>query len=228
MNKNTLEITTIGAVLIILIGASRADSHKNQLPDAPTLTNNSTQGASTNTTTSIPTYNNYSIGTVYASYDIYENAEELESYADLIVVGKTNQDFEQGQSVVFKNPLSKRGLGISGFYTLTPFEVKKVLKGSIAQPQIPVAQAAALIDIPNQEQKKLLKIDGYTLLKKNSSYLLYLKQMREPGRYSIVSVNQGKFNIDKTDKEEEALSEKDKQYRDLKSQVLQKNKSKLE
>ena len=215
MNKYILKIAIIGAGAVILIGALKADSQPNKFPKTPLSSH-------------IPIDNNYKIGRLYTLRDIYNSAEELESYADLIVVGKTNEDFEQGQSVVFRNSLSRRGLGISGFYTLTFFEVKKVLKGSITQPGILVSQSAVLLDTPNQGQKKLLKLDGYTLLKKDSSYLLYLKEMKEKGRYSIISVNQGKFNIDQTDKEEEALSDRDRQYRELKSQVLHKHKSQLE
>lgn len=40
--------------------------------------------------------------------------------------------------------------------------------------------------------------------------------------YSIISVNQGKFNLDKTDKKEAKVEAEDEQYKNLKQKVMKK------
>lgn len=63
---------------------------------------------------------NIPIASVIADHVLFDNIEEVEQYTDLIVLGKTKKDFEEGQPVVkrFSNG------GIEDYYTFTEFTLK--------------------------------------------------------------------------------------------------------
>jgi hypothetical protein len=48
------------------------------------------------------------------------------------------------------------------------------------------------------------------------------------GVYSIMSINQGKFNIDKTDAKEAAFADKSPQYKNLKAKALERFKKEID
>lgn len=82
-----------------------------------------------------------------------------------------------------------------------------------------------------KKAKYVLASEVFSPLKANSSYILFLAKV-EPVTlpnladiYSIISINQGKFNLDKTDDKEQAIEIKDQQYKDLKAKVLDKYKN---
>lgn len=201
---------------------------------------------------------NIPIASVIADHVLFDSIEEVEQYADLIVLGKTKTDFEAGQSVVKRFPNG----GIEDFYTVTEFTVKKVLKGAdqletkqlldvlknsnnsfedfyniitfkvnkvfkelIGSNNISVLQPAVLMNEASIHY--ILIPEDYSLLKKNLHYLLFLAQI-DSGRYSIISLNQGKFSLDKTDQEEQAIEKKDSHYANLKAQALKKYKDRLD
>ncbi|ADL07016.1 type I phosphodiesterase/nucleotide pyrophosphatase [Thermosediminibacter oceani DSM 16646] len=64
-------------------------------------------------------------------------------------------------------------------------------------------------------------------MEKGKRYLLFLKATDSPGVYSIVSLNQGKFNIDNLDTKEKELEQKDGQFKTLKQDVLNKFNSRI-
>lgn len=178
---------------------------------------------------------NIPIASVIADHVLFDNIEEVEQYTDLIVLGKTKKDFEQGQPVVKRFPNG----GIEDYYTVTEFTVNKMLKGAdkletnqlsnilknsnnsfedfyniitfkvnkvfkklIGSNNISVVQAAVLMNKASIHY--ILMPEDYSVLKKNSYYLLFLAQI-DSGEYSIISLNQGKFSLDKTDQEEQAI-----------------------
>jgi hypothetical protein len=161
------------------------------------------------------------IQVIQGNHVTYENATHLKDYADLVVIGKPFKKFEESQTVIKKNEIG----GIEDFYTITPFKVKKIIKGNVTEKVIPVIQPAAIIENPeNSAEKKMILQEDYSILDSNSNYLLYLKKTDE-GNYSVVAVNQGKFNIDGNDLKEKKHEEENKQYKELKNSVLKENQS---
>ena len=138
----------------------------------------------------------------------------------LIVIGKTTEELGEGKPIVTNTQMG----GIEDFYTITRLEVENVLKGAIASNVIQVLQPAVFI---NESSKQSLLIrEDYSLLEKNSSYLLFLAQV-EGGGYSIISINQGKFSLNKTDQQEQVIEKENKQYATLKAKALSKYSNKI-
>lgn len=90
-------------------------------------------------------------------------------------------------------------------YNIVTFKVNKVFKDLIDSNNISVLQPAVLMSEANIHNVRIT--EDYSLLKKNSYYLLFLGQINS-SKYSIISLNQGKFNLDKTDQEEQAIEKK--------------------
>ena len=111
------------------------------------------------------------------------------------------------------------------FYNIITFKVNKVFKKLIGSNNISVLQPAVLIGKAGMRYVEIP--EDYSFLKKNSYYLLFLVQI-DSSKYSIISLNQGKFSLDKTDQEEQAIEQKDSQYANLKAQALSKYQDKLD
>lgn len=239
MNRKKLAIATIVTGLILSLGILSKKSFKSEVFKSNSLKN-------------IP------IASVIADHVLFDSIEEVEQYADLIVIGKTKKDFEEAQPVVKRFPTG----GIEDFYTVTEFTVEKVLKGA---DQLEINQLSNVLKNSNTSVEDFYNIvtfkankvfknligsnnlsviqpavlmseasihyvlipEDYSLLKKNSYYLLFLAQI-DSSKYSIISLNQGKFSLDKTDQEEQAIEQKDSQYANLKAQALSKYKDKLD
>lgn len=201
MNTKKVAITTVVTGLVLSLGVWSANSLN-------------VATSKSETSKSIP------IQKVYGNHMLFDSIEEVEQHADLIVVGKITKDLEENQPVVTRNS----GGGIEDFYTVTDFEVKKVLKGSTANNNIQVLQPAVIMNEVGTQT--LLIREDYSLLKKGSSYLLFLVQV-EGGGYSIISINQGKFSLDKTDQKEQEIEKEDLQYANLKAKALSKFKDRL-
>ncbi len=161
-----------------------------------------------------------------ANYITYEDAEALESQADLVVVGKPFASLEDSQPVSIRD---EEGLVVDK-QTITLVKVQKVFQGKIVEKEIKVIQPAALVQEPNQNHF-IICMGGYSPMMKDSKYLLFLQEVDTvtfphlAGVYSILSVNQGKFNFDNTDKQEIKMEAQDEQYRQLKTKVRNKYES---
>lgn len=123
------------------------------------------------------------------------------------------------------NVLKNSNNSFEYFYNIVIFKVNKVFKELIGSNNISVIQPALLMSEAGMHYVEIR--EDYSLLKKNSYYLLFLAQI-DSSKYSIISLNQGKFSLDKTDQEEQAIEQKDSQYANLKAQVLSKYKDKLD
>lgn len=155
---------------------------------------------------------------VQSNHVVFHEVEDLENYADLIVVGQVKTDLKEDKKVVTENQFGRR----DDFYTITPFHVNQYLKGETDTKVIDVVQPLVLTSFD-----KLLLQEGYSQLKKNSKYILFLKETQQEGLYSIVAVNQGKFNLDGTDTEEQKVHEAEGQVKVLKDKVLKTYKDKI-
>jgi hypothetical protein len=173
----------------------------------------------------------------------FDSAEKLTEIADLVIIAQPSNNLQESGKVSKKNTeRSKDKVGldtsvvirdedgkITNYYTLSSVKVKKVLKGNIDSKMkvIGVLQSGALVS-EGQEQY-VMATEGFTPLDKGSKYLLFLKEIdgslfpELSGMYSVISVNQGKFNLDKSDKQEESSEAKDPQYRALKEKVKNKH-----
>jgi len=230
MNKKKLVFVTSATGLILCFGAWKANSVKLSSLKTEVVNNSVEESAFQLTATNHMTF---------------ASVEELASRADLIVVGKTTKEFEQNKLVyVSVADKSKKRLqtnqsiivydetkSLLNYYTITQFEVKKILKGSAASKEIPVLQAGVMVPQSGKKAKYILASEDFSPLKANSSYILFLAKIDTvtfpnlAGAYSVISINQGKFNLDKTDDREQTIEIKDQQYKDLKAKILDKYKN---
>jgi len=129
----------------------------------------------------------------HGDYVAYSNAEDLFSAAELVVVGRPLQSFEERNMRVTNYATG----AIQDFYTLTEINVEKVVKGpasDLARLQViePIAQIQTVKGIDK------ISVDGYTEMQKGSQYLIFLKKNTQ-GQYSVINMQSGKFNLDHSD-----------------------------
>ena len=127
---------------------------------------------------------------IQCNHVLYNDANQLTDYADLIILGQTEKDFSEFSPTFIYTPEGR----YQDFYTVTDVKVVKTIKGDYNNNYIPIIQGAALVNSPFKKQNDLLINEGYSVLEKGKPYLLFLKKT-DDGNYSIVSVNQGKFNM---------------------------------
>jgi hypothetical protein len=162
------------------------------------------------------------INYIEGNHAIYDGVEDLEAYADIIVVGQSKTDFIEDQHVVEK---SQEGF-IRDYYTITNFTINKNIKGDYDSRIIKILQPASVLD--EGDEKVIIASDGYSLIQRNNKYMLFLKRSTLDNVYSIVAISQGKHNIDKKDKEEQEIDEHDNQLKKLKIAVKKKYEEEFE
>jgi hypothetical protein len=179
------------------------------------------------------------IHTSFGSYKTYESSDELANSSDLTVIGKPLANIDESISFVLgeeskkEKKTSKESVSyivrdktghILDSYTITPFKVNKYVKGNLKDKTIEVLQPSALLR-EEGNNPIILQTEGSSPLNKKSKYLLFLKEVdtetypNSKGVYSIISINQGKFNFDKTDERESKVESEDPQYRNLKENI---------
>jgi len=149
--------------------------------------------------------------TIQGKHVYYNNVDDLEAKADLIIVGASLKEFSEYIPTIIYNEFGR----YENFYTITDVKVSKVLKGQYQNNTIPVLQNAAI----DKKEKIMLVDDGYSVMEKNKGYLLFLKKSPLEGYY-ILGINQGKHNIDNTDNNEKETMKKDSLYKKLRQEVL--------
>jgi hypothetical protein len=174
-------------------------------------------------------------------YITYDRPEGLETVADTIVVGKPQASIEDSKPISIpesqrftKKPIINESVVVKDTeggnvetYTITSVKIHKLVKGKFKEQEIKVLQPAVVMKESNRPPF-ISTTKGYSLLKPNSKYLLFLQEIDTktfPNMarvYSILSINQGKFNFDNTDTEETSIEANDEQYADLKAKVKKK------
>jgi hypothetical protein len=153
----------------------------------------------------------------HGSYLTFENVEELEEYAELVVIGYTPWDFyELKPEIVY----SDVGTYID-YSTPTEVVITDVIKGSHSEKTVFASQRAAY----DRKINTLIRNEDCTIMEKGKLYVLFLGKAygyEHLDTYSIIAVNQGKFNIDGTDDIEKSHELVNEQYRMLKESVLKK------
>lgn len=155
------------------------------------------------------------------NYVIYDSEEKLFEYADLVVTGTVCNDLSEDESVISK----VEGNHMVDFYSVSPFKIEKLIKGVSNEKIINVYQPIAITrEIAISKTK--YTIAGYTEMKKKSKYIIYLEEVSS-GYYSVISIDQGKFNVDGTDKDEIKAHSKKEQVKKLKEQALERVKNSI-
>ncbi|WP_019419864.1 hypothetical protein [Paenibacillus sp. OSY-SE] len=132
---------------------------------------------------------------IHANFVNFENADQLDSFADLIVIGTAVQRFEE------RNPVSTHfdDGTLQDFYTLTDISIDKVLKGpeQILQEDAPltIIEPLAYLDIENEKTK--LTRENYIELYEGDKSVIFLKK-NTFGQYAIINQNLGKFSLNET------------------------------
>ncbi|WP_195576911.1 hypothetical protein [Paenibacillus sp. 1001270B_150601_E10] len=141
-------------------------------------------------------YNSVRVINAASLYQGYSSAQSLYNNADMVVIGSPVKDFEDREL-----HLTRFSTGaIEDIATFTELDVKKVLKG-------PEEYAAGLTVIEplgmyqTYRGKEKITSDGYTEMKKGSTYLIFLGE-NTFGQYSVINMQAGKFNLDGTDPED--------------------------
>ncbi|KOP68944.1 hypothetical protein AMS62_04235 [Bacillus sp. FJAT-18019] len=139
-----------------------------------------------------------SVRDVYVSSDYvgYSTGNGLFNNAELVVIGSPTKDFEDREVHLTELP---KGF-VADIATFTEINVEKVLKG-------PEEDAVSLTVIEpigvyqTFKGKKRIAYEGYTEMKKDNKYLIFLKK-NSYGQYSVINMQAGKFNLDGTDPED--------------------------
>lgn len=136
-------------------------------------------------------YNSTTDLNVNSSYISYDDINELDKVADLIIVASTDQNFENR---LHKAKYFSDG-ALEDFYSVTNVKVYKVLKGADGiknGSDLNIIEPASLIQTATGKQRLLR--DDYQPLEKNKHYILFLKK-NDSGQYSIINMNLGKFDL---------------------------------
>ncbi|AWB43693.1 hypothetical protein DCC85_05305 [Paenibacillus sp. CAA11] len=161
-------------------------------------------------------YNSVHEVSLHADYLQFSNADKMYQDADLVVIGRPTQSFENREQHVQHYSTG----AVGDFYTFTNIDVEKTLKGSVGT-NINVIEPVA-IDQTLQGKDKLT-IEGYTEMKQGSQYLISLKK-NTFGQYGVINMQSGKFNLDQTDPDDFPsninLTKDKKEERDRKDQLF--------
>ncbi len=148
------------------------------------------------------------------NYVTYNSEQELDNAADIILYGTPVDEFDKRQHV--NNYIN--GDVLSDFYTLTKFNVMKVIKA----PQDLKIKKSDIFDViepigvkQDKDGIKILKPDAYESLQLGEKYIIYLKSNGKDG-YSIINMNNGKFNVLHDEKQD------DQKHIELKKSVIAK------
>jgi hypothetical protein len=184
------------------------------------------------------------VGSSIVNFVQYKNVDELIKSADLIVVGMPvtelgpettlrsmkardrHDDFKipLNQSLVITSPSGEA----TENWTLTGFRVEQTLKGKLPATNLQILEPGIVIagkSVP--KQIRVIDSAEYAPLRKGKRYLLFLqKTLPTPTSffdqtitYSTSSLHQGKYNLDRGDCPEAALSRDNAQHGKLLNQL---------
>ena len=152
-----------------------------------------------------------------ANHKQYQDANELFAKADLVVIGSTDQNLKESKLIANTTPNGLPGEK----YSLTDFNISKVIKGDYKSNNVKVLQDASYID------GKYFVLEGYTPFSEKKKYILFLLKTLDSDNYAIMGLNQGKFNVDGQDSKEEKQIQRNEHYSKLKKEVFEKFKVEL-
>ncbi|WP_226000972.1 hypothetical protein [Paenibacillus sp. BJ-4] len=155
-----------------------------------------------------------------ASYIDYKTVSELDSNAELIVIGTPLQGFDDRQHIV----TSFDDGTLQDFYTLTNIKIDKVIKspeGSSLNLDEPLSIVEPISYIDDAGGKKKIAFEDYTELKQNEKSIIFLKKNTQ-GQYSVINMDLGKFAIEPTSQSPNSSAEKQDSNEQFREFVLEK------
>ena len=171
-------------------------------------------------------YENIPVSVVHSNINIYSSEQEMASDADLIIVGTVETTLDQDQPYIVRSDDTN---ALLTFYTISPVRVYQVLQGTYNKEYLNIAQATAIHTNSNGEKIRLV-MDGYQELKKDSIYILYLKQVASYSEYygalhgedtySTLALYQGVINLSDNVSQAELNTDYGQQIQMLKSGAL--------
>lgn len=122
------------------------------------------------------------------SYSIYD-FNELKEKAQVIAIIEVNDDLNVDNSVVLYNDTNH---SIEGFWAKRNVSVIKYIKNQFdSKSSLSIIEPAAIT-----RNSELLKTVDYEELKKGERYLVFLSNENLSNQLSIISANNGKFNME--------------------------------
>lgn len=126
------------------------------------------------------------IGEVQTKYKIYESIEMLQKDADVIFEIQVN---EKKDNIVNYTEDNYPANG----YTLTTANVIKSYSGNNINASILVSIAEPYYEYITPLGRYVDTFEGYSPMKVSGKYLLFLKENKESGYYTILGIYQGKY-----------------------------------
>lgn len=142
----------------------------------------------------------------------FRDADDLLAHNDLVIIAEATENSES-------TLLGDSTPDIWG-YTLTEVKVLNVIKGALEGADLTVGEPYFTADPGLVLPKQLITYETYTPMKEGSRYLLFLKWHPGWECYAVNGFDQGKYNIDNTDREELAMV-KSKHRHQLRREVLE-------
>ncbi|MDQ0218633.1 hypothetical protein ELQ35_04525 [Peribacillus cavernae] len=131
----------------------------------------------------------------------FENIAEMEDKSTLIVIGKKLD--KEVPTILLDGVEQEDGYeGVLGGYTISDFQVKKILKNTSGKEVeknqvIPVLENAATDVIGDGKKKVTYTNDGYELMKKGKHYILFMDESGSgPGTFIPLSAIYGKAPLE--------------------------------
>ena len=241
MRYSRLQISCFALIIIAIACLSGCAGHKqSQLPTAPTRLPLINSGL-------VDYMPIESMEQLEETADLIMLGEPLSDIEQTQIKKYKSDEFEQQSElqggvsyVIFRSSIDH--------FSVIPIKIKTVLKGSVTAKQLDVVQPAALYDEVANGPKQILTIDSYVPMQKGVPDLFFLRsydqeverlmqkqdrgqlssdivQLYEKyaGKYGLVSVIYGKYNINTEDQWEVGETEtKNSQFKVIKSQIQRK------
>lgn len=160
----------------------------------------------------------YKIASYQAEMRIYENLDEIEASADLIVRAtftgeRTTEEYKDDAGNIYNNE------------SISTLEIKEVFKGDYSEKTVKIYEPGYL------EGETYSTIEGYNWVDRDGDYILFLRKSKN-GLYTPAGMYQGKYDlakpskvnneINKTDINSEYLGDNVDHFNKLKQEVLAK------
>ncbi|MFB7157313.1 hypothetical protein [Lysinibacillus sp. NPDC056232] len=157
---------------------------------------------------------------IHARYVEYDTADKLHQDADIVLVASPIDDFanREHHSTEFEDGT------LQDFYTLTNLNVERIIKqpeGINIGSQMQVIEPVSIITEADKQQTKVAA-DGYREMKQGKRYIVFLKN-NGMGDYSVINMNNGKFNLDGGDAQDVPTDANEKAFKERLKKDIQSN-----
>ncbi|WP_243291722.1 hypothetical protein [Bacillus sp. FJAT-47783] len=139
----------------------------------------------------------------HGKHEEFESIEEMENKSTLIIVGKKLT--KEKPTIFLDGVKGEDGYeGVAGGYTISEFQVKKVIKNTSGKEIkkndiIPILENAATDTIGDGKKKVSYSLNGYELMKKGKHYVLFTDESSsDPGTFVPVGAVYGKASLENT------------------------------